>query len=100
MSYKIIPFYFQINYLLSSSTAFFSISRMPGMAEVTLFQFGISGAAIGFSGYAAVVLLSAPRTRHVLARVHAPGLRAGPYDPSGGLCGPPRRGRGRLMGGT
>lgn len=36
-------------YLLSSSTAFLSIGRMPGMAEVTLLQFGISGIASGFS---------------------------------------------------
>ncbi len=36
-------------YLLSSSTAFFSISRMPGIAEITRFQFGMSGGPRGFS---------------------------------------------------
>ncbi len=36
-------------YLLSSSTAILSISKMSGMAATTRFQFGISGVLIGFS---------------------------------------------------
>src|SRR3990170_7668939 len=36
-------------YRLSSSTAFFNISRIPGIADVTRLQFGMSGVPIGSS---------------------------------------------------